>query len=110
MSRWWEGGSAVTGVGRIAGYVLERYRGLAALAHGVRVRGTGSQQMVVRQMPRFSDEIKLAEQRTGQPTRPVRDSGSTRKERLVEYTIKPGDTLWALANRKFHVHMEDLIK
>lgn len=110
MSRWWEGGSAVTGVGRIAGYILEKYRGLAALSTGARSRGTGSQQMVVRQMPRFSDEIKLAEQRARQPSRPVRDSCSTKKERLVEYTIKPGDTLWALANKKFHVHLEDLIK
>jgi len=28
----------------------------------------------------------------------------------TEYTIKPGDTLWLLAVKKFHVHVEDLIK
>ena len=27
-----------------------------------------------------------------------------------EYTIKPGDTLWSLAVKKYHVHVEDLIK
>ena len=30
--------------------------------------------------------------------------------RWIEYTIKPGDTLWALAVKRFHVHVEDLIR
>jgi len=30
--------------------------------------------------------------------------------KYFDYTIKPGDTLWALAVKKFHVHMEDIIK
>lgn len=110
MSRWWEGGSAVTGVGRIAGYVLERYRGLAALSKGARDRGMGSQQMAVRQMPRFSEEIELAEQRAGKPSSPAPNPSTTSKERWFEYTIRPGDTLWALATKKFRVHLEDLIK
>lgn len=28
----------------------------------------------------------------------------------VEYTIKPGDNLWTLAVKRFHVHVEDLIR
>ena len=31
-------------------------------------------------------------------------------EGWVEYTIKPGDTLWDLAVNKFHVHVKDLIR
>lgn len=31
-------------------------------------------------------------------------------EKILEYTIKPGDTLWSLAIKRFHVHIEDLIK
>ncbi len=27
-----------------------------------------------------------------------------------EYTVKPGDTIWALAVKRFHVHVEDMIK
>lgn len=33
-----------------------------------------------------------------------------KKESWTEYTIKPGDTLWALAVKRFHVHVEDLIR
>ncbi len=89
---------------------MERYRALAALSTGAPSRGTGSQQMVVRQMPRFSEEMGLAEQRAGQPSSPVQDPPATRGERRVEYTIRPGDTLWALATKVFHVHLEDLIR
>lgn len=32
------------------------------------------------------------------------------KESWTEYVIKPGDTLWALAVKRFHVNVEDLIK
>ncbi len=31
-------------------------------------------------------------------------------EKWTEYTIKPGDTLWSLAVKKFHVNLDDLIK
>ncbi len=33
-----------------------------------------------------------------------------KKESWTEYTIKPGDTLWALAVKRFHVNLEDLIR
>jgi rare lipoprotein A len=36
-------------------------------------------------------------------------SGGT-SERWVEYTIKENDTLWALAVKRFHVNVDDLIK
>jgi rare lipoprotein A len=32
------------------------------------------------------------------------------KDRWIVYTIKPGDTLWELAVRRFHVNVEDLIR
>ena len=31
-------------------------------------------------------------------------------ERWIEYTVKPGDTLWALAVNRFRVQVEDLMK
>ncbi|MBW1722004.1 MAG: septal ring lytic transglycosylase RlpA family protein [Deltaproteobacteria bacterium] len=31
-------------------------------------------------------------------------------EDWIEYTIKPGDTLWALAVKRFHVNVQDLIR
>jgi rare lipoprotein A len=31
-------------------------------------------------------------------------------ERWVEHTIRPGDTLWALATKKYHVDVEDLMR
>lgn len=31
-------------------------------------------------------------------------------ERWLDYTVKSGDTLWALAVKRFHVNIEDLIK
>lgn len=31
-------------------------------------------------------------------------------ENWTEYTIKEGDTLWALAVKRFHVHVDDLMK
>ena len=40
---------------------------------------------------------------------PVTDN-SRDSAQWTEYTIKPGDTLWSLAVKKFHVHVEDLIK
>ncbi|HIJ55638.1 MAG TPA: septal ring lytic transglycosylase RlpA family protein [Deltaproteobacteria bacterium] len=33
-----------------------------------------------------------------------------KKETWSEYIIKPGDTLWALAVKRFHVNVEDLIR
>ena len=33
-----------------------------------------------------------------------------KKESWTEYTIKPGDTLWALAVKRFHVNVEDLVR
>ena len=35
---------------------------------------------------------------------------TTTSEKWIEYTIKPGDTLWSLAVKRFHVNVEDLIK
>ena len=34
----------------------------------------------------------------------------TDAEDWIDYTIKPGDTLWALAVKRFHVKVEDLIR
>lgn len=37
-------------------------------------------------------------------------SQTTETDGWAEYTVKPGDTLWALAVKRFHVHVADLIK
>ncbi|MBW2306879.1 MAG: septal ring lytic transglycosylase RlpA family protein [Deltaproteobacteria bacterium] len=44
----------------------------------------------------------------GKHTPTMADASSS--VRWIEYTIKPGDTLWALAVKRFHVHVEDLIR
>jgi len=36
--------------------------------------------------------------------------GGAPRERWVEYTIKENDTLWNLAVKRYHVHVEDIIK
>lgn len=50
-----------------------------------------------------SEEKRLARGTDEQKTDPA-------SERWAVYTIKPGDTLWGLAVRRFHVHVEDLIR
>jgi len=48
------------------------------------------------------------EQETDHQIRP--EGGSTDPEEFIEYTIQPGDTLWALAVKRFQLNVEDLIK
>lgn len=38
------------------------------------------------------------------------DVDTDQKEFWTEYTIKPGDTIWALAVKRFHVNVDDLIR
>lgn len=40
---------------------------------------------------------------------PVQESPLKSNE-YIEHTIKPGDTLWALAVKKYHVNMDDVIR
>lgn len=42
--------------------------------------------------------------------KPIITGNSGDSEQWTEYTIKPGDTLWSLAVKRFHVHVEDLMK
>lgn len=41
---------------------------------------------------------------------PAKEAKAEDPPRWKEYTIKRGDTLWGLAVKKFHVHVEDLIR
>ena len=43
-----------------------------------------------------------------QPEAAAADAAAS--EKYFEYTVKPGDTLWELAVKRFHVHIEDIIK
>ena len=55
---------------------------------------------------RFAAELKKSrEQNPEAPTAP-RHAPS---EKWLEYTIKPGDTLWALAVKRFHVNLTDIL-
>jgi rare lipoprotein A len=53
----------------------------------------------------FSDMLSQAAGQNNPPERSIKPKGDT-----VEYTVQPGDTLWQLAVREFHVNMEDLIE
>ena len=54
------------------------------------------------------DAILQREQKTDHSI--AAESASENPERFTEYTIKPGDTLWDLAVKRFRVSLEDLIK
>lgn len=63
---------------------------------------------VLRGKGEFQAELE-SKQQSGAPL--VSKPGSSNDGgRWIEYTIKPGDTLWALAVKRFHVHVEDLIR
>lgn len=66
------------------------------LKEGVVVRGENDFQTIVRGK-------NEREEQTSHPQ-------ATETEGRTEYTVKPGDTLWVLAVKRFHVHVEDLMK
>ena len=59
---------------------------------------------------------QTAEQATNAPAQhtPISSSSDANhnasQSRWTEYTIKPGDNLWTLAVKRFHVNLEDLIR
>jgi rare lipoprotein A len=40
---------------------------------------------------------------------PPEPQSSRQPDEFVEYTVQPGDTLWGLAVRQFHVNLQDLV-
>lgn len=66
------------------------------LKEGVVVKGENDFQSVVRE-------------KKDRPE-PSSQSRTRETEGWMEYTVKPGDTLWALAVKRFHVHVADMMK
>ena len=59
----------------------------------------------------FESVLKQKAKSVAEQTPTVSGTADTHTdESWTEYTIKPGDTLWALAVKRFHVHVEDLIR
>lgn len=54
--------------------------------------------------------VKPVQQQISPASSPAESGRTGHKDGWVEYTIKPGDTLWSLAVNRFHVHVEDLIR
>jgi rare lipoprotein A len=54
----------------------------------------------------FSDILSQATKEIETPE----PSQTRQPDKVTEYTVQPGDTLWALAVRQFHVNPEDLIR
>ena len=67
------------------------------LKEGADVQAKGSFESVLHKVEKQDHLAATGERSNGQ-------------ERWIDYTIKPGDTLWALAVKRFHVNVEDLIK
>lgn len=67
------------------------------LKEGAVIKGAAGFDSILRQ--------KQEKETLPQPLKRTSDSDNWK-----EYTIKPGDTLWSLAIKKFHVHVEDLIR
>lgn len=66
---------------------------------------------VIKTEASFESVLKQKTGNTVEPNPVVSIPGNIQKnEHWTEYTIKPGDTLWALAVKRFHVNVEDLIR
>jgi LysM repeat protein len=52
----------------------------------------------------------LLSRKKGSDRNAVTTGESNDPERWIRYTIKPGDTLWSLAVKRFHVHLQDLMR
>jgi len=60
---------------------------------------------VIKGKDSFASVLKQEQKRDSPSTS---KSEATQSEKWVEYTVKRGDTLWALAVKKFHVRLENL--
>jgi rare lipoprotein A len=108
-----QNGYLTAGVGRILGGFRDGLRHLAPQrAHGALVTGIlpASESAVIRSAPAFSTVLKeeAARASVGASALDNQELQVNGKEHWLEYTVRPGDTLWSLATKKFHVHMEQL--
>ena len=67
------------------------------LKEGADVQAKGSFESVLQKVEKQDHRVATGERSNG-------------PERWIDYTIKPGDTIWTLAVKRFHVNVEDLIK
>ncbi|MFH1489425.1 MAG: septal ring lytic transglycosylase RlpA family protein [Pseudomonadota bacterium] len=57
-----------------------------------------------------ADFAAVLRQKQEEKTGPPPEKSAPDSSQVLAYTIKPGDTLWALAVKKFHVNIEDLLR
>jgi len=55
----------------------------------------------------FESELRKSQKRSHHDGTAEKSTGT---KRWVEYTIKPGDTLWSLAVKRFHVNVQDVVR
>lgn len=124
--------SLAPAINRVIGSLSEQFKRFAvpgrrqALAAQAASRPGGA---VMRRMPNFSELLEEAE-RSGAQASPAgiaetRTFGTTRlvkaatdgarippqsRQRWVEHTVRPGETLWGLGVKKFHVNPQDIAR
>ena len=64
---------------------------------------------VVKGEKSFASELQKNEEKTDTSIQITESDENKDTDKWLEYTIKPGDTLWTLAVKKFHVNLKDLL-
>ncbi|MGQ9859793.1 MAG: septal ring lytic transglycosylase RlpA family protein [Thermodesulfobacteriota bacterium] len=117
------------GINRLIGSLSQQFKRFAISGRGqaLAVQAASSPSgAVFKKMPVFSQILQEAQQSAVQPTwtgvsaprkleaasptEPMRRGAfaSSVRERWVEHTVRPGETLWGLAVKKFHVNPQEL--
>ena len=78
------------------------------LKQGEIVKGKDSFEAILEQTQKPAVENSVVKKAAGEP--PPEETSQQDAQKWKEYTIKRGDTLWALAVKKFHVKVNNLIE